>query len=103
MLRRATGYDPLSAVEEDDGTFWISYPDFLRHFDSFHANWDPAAFAYKKKVHVRWDAGQGPKRDAFSLGGNPQYAFETEGEGEIWLLLSKHVVEKVGSLRGRRA
>jgi len=98
-LRRALSYDPFAASQEDDGTFYISYTDLTTHFDSLHINWDPSHFPHKRRVHVHWDASSGPIRDAYSLGGNPQFAINTSGDGgEVWLLLSKHVVEREENL-----
>lgn len=74
--------------------FWIPWRDFLAHFDSLHLNWDPAVFSHRTSLHVRWDAAAGPRKDAYSLGGNPQFALRTEGPGEVMVLLSKHVLAR---------
>ncbi|KAI9032133.1 hypothetical protein DFJ74DRAFT_653378 [Hyaloraphidium curvatum] len=96
-LRRKLNYEP-GASREDDGTFWIDFASLVASFDSVHVNWDPEMFPNRHTVHVKWEAGDGPKRDVYSLGGNPQFSISTGGEGEVWLLLSKHVVEKEENL-----
>lgn len=97
-LKRACNYEPMEASSQvDDGTFWISWTDLLLHFDSIHLNWDPSMFPHKHTSHLSWDLS-GPRRDLYSLGGNPQFSLTTASEGDVWLLLSKHVVEKEENL-----
>ncbi|VVD05817.1 unnamed protein product [Leptidea sinapis] len=90
-LRAELGYDPDSAAQYDNGVFWIDYPSILNFFDVFYLNWNPELFQYTYCIHQKWDAGNGPVRDAYNVGENPQFSLKVRGQGAVWLLLTRHI------------
>ncbi|TPX33127.1 hypothetical protein SmJEL517_g03958 [Synchytrium microbalum] len=94
-LKRELNYDQLGAMQNDDGIFWIDFESVCSKFDSIHLNWNPELFKYRYVLHVSWPAEDGPIRDNYNLGFNPQYGLEVNVEDArqdaVWLLLSKHI------------
>lgn len=39
----------------------------------------------------KWDAGNGPAKDAYNIGDNPQFSLQVHGKGVVWLLLTRHI------------
>ena len=94
QLRKALNYDPVQAEKEDDGIFWIEWKSMVQFFDVCYMSWDPSMFKFSQKYHGRWN--QGPKKDMYSLGNNPQYvlALKPTQPTEIWIVLSRHITQK---------
>lgn len=49
-------------------------------------------------IDSTWRAGEGPVKDSYNMGDNPQYRLSVEGgEGScaLWILLSRHITDKV--------
>ncbi len=97
-LKRLLNYDQLGALQNDDGIFWIDYDSVRRYFDSIHMNWNPELFRHRYVLHMAWPFLEGPRKDNYNLGNNPQFGLELNVEDErntaVWLLLSKHVLVK---------
>ncbi|KAJ3344053.1 calpain 7 [Gonapodya sp. JEL0774] len=96
-LRRALNYDQLAALQRDDGIFWIKYSSMLKYFDSIHMNWNPELFRVRDVRHITWPLDDGPRKDNYNLGNNPQFGLETNVSNEktaVWLLLTKHITLK---------
>ncbi|KAI5709770.1 hypothetical protein M8J75_003116 [Diaphorina citri] len=72
-LKRALNFDPNSASMFDNGIFWIDYESILRFYDVFYMNWNPGLFSHTFCVHQSWSAGQGPIKDVYNIGENPQF------------------------------
>ncbi|KAG6449017.1 hypothetical protein O3G_MSEX005827 [Manduca sexta] len=92
-LRSLLNYDPDSAAQYDNGVFWIDYSSILRFFDVFYLNWNPEMFHYTYCIHQKWDAGNGPAKDAYNIGENPQFSLHVQGKGAVWLLLTRHITQ----------
>ena len=43
-----------------------------------------------------WSAAEGPKKDNINIGNNPQYRLDVKGLGAVWVLLTRHITDKVG-------
>ncbi|KAL5247610.1 hypothetical protein ACHWQZ_G019477 [Mnemiopsis leidyi] len=96
-LQKALNFDVMSAIEYDNGVFWISWEICLHFFDVVYLNWNPKLFLYRYNLHADWAAGQGPKKDHYNLEYNPQYKVEVLGAKKpctMWILLSRHITEK---------
>lgn len=52
QLKQALHYDQLSAMENDNGIFWIDYDSVLQYFGSIHMNWNPELFSYRSVQHL---------------------------------------------------
>ncbi|CAG9786534.1 unnamed protein product [Diatraea saccharalis] len=92
-LRDELKYDPDSAAQYDNGVFWIDYASILNFFDVFYLNWNPELFTFTYCIHQKWDAGNGPAKDAYNIGENPQFSLHVQGEGAVWLLLTRHITQ----------
>ncbi|XP_022129624.2 calpain-7 [Pieris rapae] len=92
-LKAQLNYDPDSAAQYDNGVFWIDYASILKFFDVFYLNWNPELFQYTYCIHQKWDAGNGPVRDAYNVGENPQFSLHVQGRGAVWLLLTRHITQ----------
>lgn len=81
---------------EAQGCFWIEFGDCRRFFKQFCLNWNPALFAHRFLIHDSWPVNQGPAKDTFYIGDNPQYSLTLERCAPgvvvtIWVLLSRHI------------
>ncbi|KAI5744303.1 hypothetical protein M8J76_001054 [Diaphorina citri] len=93
-LKRALNFDPNSASMFDNGIFWIDYESILRFYDVFYMNWNPGLFSHTFCVHQSWSAGQGPIKDVYNIGENPQFRLEVGGGvGAVWILLTRHITQ----------
>ncbi|XP_028163572.1 calpain-7-like isoform X4 [Ostrinia furnacalis] len=92
-LRGLLNYDPESAAQYDNGVFWIDYTSILEFFDVFYLNWNPELFKFTYCIHQKWDAGNGPAKDAYIIGENPQFSLHVQGKGAVWLLLTRHITQ----------
>ena len=96
-LRKELNFDQLSAIQNDNGIFWIDWGSVLGNYASVHLNWNPELLHNHYNVHLKWQAQAGPRKDHYMLGSNPQFSFEaraTEDNTPVWLLLSKHITKK---------
>ena len=48
-------------------------------------------------IDSTWTAKEGPKKDAYNIGDNPQYRLEVRAPGPsaLWILLTRHITDKV--------
>ncbi|XP_061383599.1 calpain-7-like isoform X2 [Danaus plexippus] len=92
-LCSALDYDPDSAAQYDNGVFWIDYASILKFFDVFYLNWNPELFKFTYCIHQKWEAGNGPIKDAYTISENPQYSLKVNGTGAVWLLLTRHITK----------
>ncbi len=49
-------------------------------------------------IDSTWRAGEGPAKDSYNMGDNPQYRLSVEGGDDtcaLWILLSRHITDKV--------
>ncbi|XP_077978254.1 calpain-7-like [Glandiceps talaboti] len=93
-LQKALNYDPKTAQQYDNGVFWIDYESLCEFYDVIYMNWNPDLFKYTYVTHHSWSAKEGPKKDNYNIGDNPQYKLEVKGQGAVWALLSRHITEK---------
>uniref|UniRef100_H2YUD5 Calpain catalytic domain-containing protein n=1 Tax=Ciona savignyi TaxID=51511 RepID=H2YUD5_CIOSA len=95
-LRKALNYDNQLAKEFDNGVFWIDWDSALHFYDTFYINWNPDLFPKTTCRHASWLAKDGPTRDSYSLGNNPQYRLEVRNKKAtvVWVLLTRHITEK---------
>ncbi|KAH8549492.1 hypothetical protein BGW37DRAFT_501400 [Umbelopsis sp. PMI_123] len=94
-LMKALNYDPSSAMQFDDGIFWIDFDSVCKNFVSIHLNWNPELFMYRWALHIPWYGDVGPKKDTYNLGYNPQFKLVVNvpenKTSAVWLLMSKHI------------
>ncbi|CAF1353020.1 unnamed protein product [Adineta steineri] len=95
-LVKALNYDPKLQVDVDNGVFWIDYNSLCHHFENFYLNWSPSLFSYTSCIHNSWPARQGPVKDLYNLGDNPQYVLRInpKARSSIWVLLTRHITER---------
>ena len=93
-LRKALSYEPEVAEKEDNGIFWIEWQNLIQFFDVCYMSWDPKMFRFSQKYHGRW--AQGPKKDLYSVGSNPQYVLDVDASTDttLWIVLSRHITQK---------
>ena len=93
-LRKALSYNPETAEKEDNGIFWIEWSNLIQFFDVCYMSWDPTMFRFSQKFHGRWT--QGPKKDLYSVGSNPQYHLDINSNADttVWIVLSRHITQK---------
>ena len=86
-LVTALNYDPKLQVDVDNGVFWIDYNSLCHHFENFYLNWSPSLFSYTSCIHNSWPARQGPVKDLYNLGDNPQYVLRINPRmrASIWV------------------
>ncbi|KFY04046.1 hypothetical protein O988_01034, partial [Pseudogymnoascus sp. VKM F-3808] len=70
------------------GTFWMSYPEVMRNFDSLYLNWNPGLFTHRQDHHFNWTIPTSSSPGCFVH--NPQYAVQSDAGGTVWILLSRH-------------
>jgi len=95
-LIKALNYDPQLQVDVDNGVFWIDYNSLCQFFENFYLNWSPSLFSYTSCIHNSWPARQGPVKDLYNLGDNPQYILRINPKvrSSIWVLLTRHITER---------
>ncbi|KAK2170660.1 hypothetical protein LSH36_1g05016 [Paralvinella palmiformis] len=95
-LKRQLNFDPKQASVIDNGIFWIDYESILRFFDVMYINWQPELFPHTTCMHHTWTARDGPRKDAYNIGDNPQYKLEVKAPGPsaVWILLTRHITDK---------
>lgn len=78
----------------EQGIFWIDINNVLRHFQSIFLNWNPGLFSYRQDVHFTWDLSN--RLDSVTCFVNhPQFKIVAKGESIVWLLLSRHLKDRV--------
>ncbi|CAB4005010.1 calpain-7 isoform X1 [Paramuricea clavata] len=97
-LQKALNFDRKSAIQVDNGVFWIDWKSLLNFFDVLYINWNPKLFLNRYVLHSTWTSGKGPVRDAYNLGENPQYKLEVNVTSDkspvVWILLSRHILDR---------
>lgn len=97
-LQTALNYNPKLACNIDNGVFWIDYESLIMFFDVFYLSWNPNLFQYTSLFHRKWSSNEGPIKDRYNLGENPQYILKTKCKSSArcttWLLLTRHIVDK---------
>lgn len=94
-LMEALKYDPKNAQMFDNGIFWIDYDSLRNFFCVAYLNWNPDLFKYTYCTHNVWNAGQGPIKDLYNIGDNPQYSLELQSGGcAVWVLLTRHITDR---------
>ncbi|KFY39876.1 hypothetical protein V494_03780, partial [Pseudogymnoascus sp. VKM F-4513 (FW-928)] len=77
-----------SKASTNPGTFWMSYAEVMRNFDSLYLNWNPALFTYRQDHHFTWTIPTTTSPGCFVH--NPQYTVQSSTGGPVWILLSRH-------------
>nr|XP_039261066.1 calpain-7-like isoform X1 [Styela clava] len=95
-LRKALNYDNKLAQQYDNGVFWIDYDSALHFYDTFYVSWNPDLFPKTTCCHYSWMAHDGPEKDSYSLGDNPQFSLEVRNpqQSAVWVLLTRHITDK---------
>ncbi|XP_072028710.1 calpain-7-like [Amphiura filiformis] len=93
-LQKELNFDPKDAQQYDNGVFWIDLDSLCHFFDVIYLNWNPALFPHTYVLHSSWNAAEGPKKDSYNIGNNPQYRLDVKGPGATWILLSRHITDK---------
>ncbi|CAK8678024.1 unnamed protein product [Clavelina lepadiformis] len=95
-LKKALNYDNKFAQQYDNGVFWIDWDSAMHFYDTVYISWDPELFPKTICRHAAWLARDGPKKDTYSLGNNPQYRLEVRNKKAtaVWILLTRHITEK---------
>lgn len=95
-LKKALNFDPNAAAMIDNGVFWIDLESAKRFFDVIYVNWNPNIFSHTTCYHQTWTAKEGPKKDSYSIGDNPQYRLEIKpsNSAAVWVLLTRHITDK---------
>jgi calpain-7 len=79
---------PPKSSELSLGTFWITFEDVIRNFNSLYLNWNPNIFRYRQDHHFSWSIPQAISTGLFTH--NPQYLVKSTVGGLVWILLSRH-------------
>lgn len=96
-LQKALNYDRKSALQIDNGVFWINWESLMQFFDVIYMNWNPKLFKYRFALHSTWTAAEGPKKDVYNIGDNPQYKLEllnSDSDAVVWIVLTRHITQK---------
>ena len=70
------------------GTFWISFDEVVKNFNSLYLNWNPGLFTYREDHHFDWKIPKVNSPGCFTH--NPQYSVECLEGGTVWILISRH-------------
>ncbi|KAI1082235.1 PALB protein [Whalleya microplaca] len=70
------------------GSFWISFDDVTRNFESLYLNWNPSLFTERQDHHFTWHLPEANMIGSFAH--NPQYSMVAAADGNAWILLSRH-------------
>ncbi|XP_028403793.1 calpain-7-like isoform X2 [Dendronephthya gigantea] len=97
-LQKALNFDLKSAIRVDNGVFWIDWKSLLHFYDVLYINWNPKLFTSRYVLHSTWKSAEGPVRDAYNLGENPQYKlqvnFTSDQNPVVWILLTRHILDR---------
>jgi calpain-7 len=97
-LKSALNFDPALACNVDNGVFWIDYESLMKFFDVIYISWNPSIFPFTSLYHRKWSVNEGPIKDRYSFGENPQYVLSVKNPDakkfSIWILLTRHIVDK---------
>ena len=83
------------------GTFWMSYPEVMRNFDSLYLNWNPGLFTHRQDHHFTWTIPSAESPGCFVH--NPQYSVQSDVGGTVWILLSRHFTTEEHNYRASSA
>lgn len=78
----------MGKLEESTGTFWITFTEVIRNFESLYLNWDPGLFQFRQDHHFSWTLQNSVSRPYFTH--NPQYSINSMKGGPVWVLLNRH-------------
>ncbi|KAL7626942.1 cysteine protease [Parahypoxylon ruwenzoriense] len=70
------------------GSFWISFDDVTKNFESLYLNWNPSLFTERQDHHFTWQLPEAAMAGSFAY--NPQYSMAAVADGSTWILLSRH-------------
>eukprot|EP00042_Codosiga_hollandica_P051248 m.626527 g.626527 ORF g.626527 m.626527 type:complete len:382 (-) comp58243_c0_seq1:61-1206(-) len=93
-LKKALQYNPQKEAQgEDNGEFWIDVRSLQKFYDVVYLNWNPEAFKYSTAYHYCWNQVDGPVKDTYNIGANPQYSLQVKCAQpcSVRLLLSRHI------------
>ncbi|KAI0526608.1 PALB protein [Xylaria bambusicola] len=76
------------ATKLNPGSFWISFDDVTQNFESLYLNWNPSLFTSRQDHHFNWQVPEANMVGSFAH--NPQFSLTAEGDGQTWILLSRH-------------
>ncbi|KAI9740750.1 MAG: cysteine protease [Claussenomyces sp. TS43310] len=90
------GDAPSASETLTRGTFWISFDEVVRNFESMYLNWNPGLFSHREDHHFRWEIPQVSPPGC--LVHNPQYSIQSSKGGTVWILLSRHLTTEEHSI-----
>ena len=95
-MKSQLNFDPKKDSMVDNGIFWIDYESILKFYDVMYINWQPELFKHTTCMHHTWTTKEGPQKDAYNIGDNPQYRLEVKSPGisAVWILLTRHITDK---------
>lgn len=75
---------------------------FIKYILNFkYFSWNPNLFPHTTSFHRKWSANEGPIKDRYNLGENPQYLLKVKTATKAankrcttWILLTRHIVDK---------
>ena len=82
------GVHPIEKSVFSPGTFWITFDEILRNFESLYLNWNPSLFRFRQDHHFSWTIRNSVSPACFTH--NPQYSISSVKGGPVWMLLSRH-------------
>ena len=76
---------------------FTKYESLLKFYDVFYLSWNPVLFPHTSCLHRKWSANEGPMKDRYNLGDNPQYVLRINSAAKkftTWILLTRHITDK---------
>ena len=78
-------------------SFWMPFRDALQNFESLYLNWNPGLFKYRTDIHFQWELNE-KRSPMVCLRQNPQFSLCSEGQGQVWVILSRHFTNQSESI-----